>query len=41
MLNRSILAIAPIEPLSLNPDDYTGYTEQRLSEEVVEEAKAL
>ena len=41
MLNRSILAIAPIKPLSLDPADYAGYTEQRLSDEIVEEAIQL
>ncbi len=41
MLNRTILPIAPIEPLSMNPDDYKSYTKQQLTEEVVEKAKAL
>ncbi len=41
MLNRTILAIAPIKPLSLNHDDYEGYTAERLAGEVVDQARAL
>jgi len=41
MLNRSILPITPIKPLSLQPEDYKGYTAQRLVDEVTEQALAL
>ncbi len=41
MLNRTILPIAPIAPLSLNPEDYQGYNRQKLVDEVTEKAKEL
>ena len=41
MLNRTILPIAPIEPLSMNPDDYEGYTREKLVEEVTQKAEDL
>lgn len=41
LLNRTLLPIAPIKPLSMNKDDYTGYTIDRLVDEVTEQVKDL
>ena len=41
MLNRTLLPIAPIKPLSMNKDDYKGYTRERLIDEVTEQVKEL
>ena len=41
LLNRTLLPIAPIKPLSLNKDDYKGYTRERLIDEVTEQVKEL
>ena len=37
LLNRTLLPIAPIKPLSMNKDDYKGYTTERLIDEVCKE----
>ena len=39
LLNRTLLPIAPIKPLSMNKDDYKGYTTERLIDEVTEQVK--
>ena len=39
--NRTLLPIAPIKPLSMNKDDYKGYTTERLIDEVTEQVKEL
>jgi preprotein translocase subunit SecA len=41
LLNRTILPIAPIRPLSMNPEDYQGWTREKLVEDVVEKTKEL
>ena len=41
LLNRTLLPIAPIKPLSMNKDDYKGYTTERLIDEVTEQVKEL
>ena len=41
LLNRTLLPIAPIKPLSMNKDDYKGYTIERLIDEVTEQVKEL
>ena len=41
LLNRTLLPIAPIKPLSMNKDDYKGYTRERLIDEVTEQVKEL
>ena len=41
LLNRTLLPIAPIKPLSMNKDDYKGYTTDRLIDEVTEQVKEL
>ena len=41
LLNRTLLPIAPIKPLSMNKDDYKGYTIDRLVDEVTEQVKEL
>ena len=41
LLNRTILPIAPIRPLSMNPEDYQGWTREKLVEDVVERTKEL
>ncbi|MBX9230671.1 preprotein translocase subunit SecA [Coprococcus catus] len=41
LLNRTLLPIAPIKPLSMNKDDYKGYTIDRLVDEVTEQVKDL
>ena len=41
LLNRTLLPIAPIKPLSMNKDDYKGYTTERLIDEVTEQVKDL
>ena len=41
LLNRTLLPIAPIKPLSMNKDDYKGYTIERLINEVTEQVKEL
>ena len=41
LLNRTLLPIAPIKPLSMNRDDYKGYTIDRLVDEVTEQVKDL
>ena len=41
LLNRTLLPIAPIKPLSMNKDDYKGYTTERLIDEVTEQVKKL
>ena len=41
LLNRTLLPIAPIKPLSMNKDDYKGYTIDRLVDEVTDQVKAL
>ena len=41
LLNRTLLPIAPIKPLSMNRDDYKGYTRERLIDEVTEQVKEL
>ena len=41
LLNRTLLPIAPINPLSMNKDDYKGYTTERLIDEVTEQVKDL
>jgi preprotein translocase subunit SecA len=41
LLNRTILPIAPIRPLSMNHEDYQGYTRQKLIDEVTEKVKDL
>ena len=41
MVNHAILQIAPITPLSVDPEDYKGYTRERLIEEVSEKAREL
>ena len=41
LLNRTLLPIAPIKPLSMNKDDYKGYTRERLIDEVTEQVKKL
>ena len=41
LLNRTLLPIAPIKPLSMNKDDYKGYTTVRLIDEVTEQVKEL
>ena len=41
LLNRTVLPIAPIKPLSMNKDDYKGYTTERLIDEVTEQVKEL
>ncbi len=41
MLNRTLLPIAPIRPLSMNHDDYKGYTRERLIDEITEKVKEL
>ena len=41
LLNRTLLPIAPIKPLSMNKDDYKGYTAERLIDEVTEQVKEL
>ena len=40
-LNRTLLPIAPIKPLSMNKDDYMGYTIDRLVDEVTDQVKDL
>ena len=41
LLNRTLLPFAPIKPLSMNKDDYKGYTTERLIDEVTEQVKEL
>ena len=41
LLNRTLLPIAPIKPLSMNKDDYKCYTTERLIDEVTEQVKEL
>ena len=41
LLNRTLLPIAPIKPLSMNKDDYKGYTIDRLVDEVTDQVKDL
>ena len=41
LLNRTLLPIAQIKPLSMNKDDYKGYTTERLIDEVTEQVKEL
>ena len=41
LLNRTLLPIAPIKTLSMNKDDYKGYTTERLIDEVTEQVKEL
>ena len=41
LVNRTLLPIAPIKPLSMNKDDYKGYTIDRLVDEVTEQVKDL
>ena len=41
LLNRTLLPIAPIKPLSMNKDDYKGYTTERLIDEVTKQVKEL
>ncbi len=41
LLNRTLLPIAPIKPLSMSKDDYKGYTIDRLVDEVTEQVKDL
>ena len=41
LLNRTLLPIDPIKPLSMNKDDYKGYTTERLIDEVTEQVKEL
>ena len=41
LLNRTLLPIAPIKPLSMNKDDYKGYTRERLIDEVTAQVKEL
>lgn len=41
LLNRTLLPIAPIKPLSMNKDDYKGYTIGRLVDEVTDQVKDL
>ena len=41
LLNRTLLPIAPIKPLSMNKDVYKGYTRERLIDEVTEQLKEL
>ena len=41
LLNRTLLPIAPIKPLSMNKDYYKGYTIDRLVDEVTEQVKDL
>ena len=41
LLNRTLLPIAPIKPLSMNKDEYKGYTIDRLVDEVTEQVKDL
>ncbi|MCR4671772.1 MAG: preprotein translocase subunit SecA [Lachnospiraceae bacterium] len=41
MLNRTLLPVIPIRPLSMNKDDYQGYTREKLIDEVTEKALEL
>ena len=41
LLNRTLLPIAPIKPLSMNKDDYKGYTIDSLVDEVTDQVKDL
>ena len=41
LLNRTLLPIAPIKPLSMYKDDYKGYTTERLIDEVTEQVQEL
>ena len=41
LLNRTLLPIALIKPLSMNKDDYKGYTIDRLVDEVTDQVKDL